>query len=140
MRGATIERRTPDIIPSHERLRPIRDRILVKPLDWAPSKLLEVVRFGRPLRGIVKAVGPGDYRKRYRKNDKGERCGFEYTTTFVPTQVKPGDMVELGGLNIFDGQGYSFQDVMIEGETHLLCTEKDVCAVHDAPTQIHENG
>lgn len=124
-----FERQTPDLIGPHERLRPIRDGILLEPLDWNPSHVIELVRFGRPLRGVVKAVGPGAYQKIYLKNAEGQRCGYKDTMIFTPTDVKPGDVVELGGLSTFDGAGYQFQDVMIDGKTHLLCTEKDVCVV-----------
>lgn len=127
-----FERKTADIIGPTEKLRMLRDGILLEPLDWQPSHVIELVRFGRPLRGIVKAIGPGCYRKRYLKNEQGQRCAVRETSAYIPTEVKVGDIVELGGLNIFDGQGYQFQDVMIEGKTHLLCREADVCGVaHD---------
>lgn len=129
--SAPFERQTPDLIGANETLRPLRDGILLEPLDWNPSHVIELVRFGRPLRGVVKAVGPGAYVKRYLKNEQGQRCAVRETKAFVPTEVKPGDIVELGGLNIFDGLGYQFQDVMLQGKTHLLCTEKDVCVVSD---------
>lgn len=116
-------------------LRPLRDGLLVEPLDWEPSKVLDIVRYGRPLRGIVRATGPGAFQKRYLKNDQGQRCGYKDTSIFVPVEVKPGQLVELGGLDAFDGKGYDFQEVIVGGKRHLLCTEKDVCAVHDGPPQ-----
>lgn len=127
-----FERKITDIVPPGQTLRPLRDGILLEPLDWDPSHVIDLVRFGRPLRGIVKAVGPGAYRKSYLKNSEGQRCAVRETAAFIPTEVKPGDIVELGGLNIFDGEGYSFQDVMLDGKTHLLCREADVCGVDDA--------
>jgi hypothetical protein len=127
-----FDSKTPDIIAAGETLRPLRDGILLEPLDWQPSHVIDLVRFGRPLRGIVRAVGPGVYAKRYLKNAEGQRCAVRDTAAFIPTQVKPCDIVELGGLNIFDGQGYQFQDVMLNGKTYLLCREADVCGVADA--------
>lgn len=124
-----FERQTPDLIGPTETLRPLRDGILLEPLDWNPSHVIDLVRFGRPLRGIVKAVGPGAYKKVYLKNSEGQRCGYKDTMIFMPTEVKVGDTVELGGLNIFDGEGYKFDDIMVDGKTHLLCREADVCGV-----------
>lgn len=129
-----FDSQTTDIVPAGETLRPIRDGILLEPLDWNPSHVIELVRFGRPLRGIVRAVGPGAYEKRYEykiddKTGRRERSAVRETSIFRPTQVKVGDTVELGGLSTFDGAGYQFQDVMFEGKTHLLCTEKDVCGI-----------
>ena len=124
-----FDAKTPDIVAEGETLRPLRDGILLEPLDWNPSHVIDLVRFGRPLRGIVRAVGPGAYRKRYLKNSEGQRCAVRETSAFIPTEVKPGDVVELGGLNAFNGEGYQFQDVMLNGKTHLLCREADVCGV-----------
>ncbi len=40
-----------------------------------------------------------------------------------------GDVVELGGLNIFDGKGYEFPPVMVGLESMLIATERDVVGV-----------
>lgn len=113
-------------------LRPLRDKIVVKPLDWEPSKIISVVRKGRPLRGTIVAVGPGTYLKKYRKDANGQRKSFTLSPFFQRTEVKPGDVVELGGLNQFDGLGYQFAEVVLNGELHLICSEKDVCVVVEA--------
>jgi len=84
-------------------LRLIGDRILVRPLKWEPSKILEVVRYGRPLRGEVVAVGPGAHPKKYKDGPKGKRSLMDYSRHFRPNDVKVGEIVEFGGLNIFDG-------------------------------------
>jgi co-chaperonin GroES (HSP10) len=110
-------------------VRPLGARIIVKPLEWRPSEVIEVVRSGRPLRGAVVAVGPGEYPKKYRKDANGNRTSFEYSRHFQPTEVRVGDIVELGGLNVFDGHGYQFSEIVIGTETHLVCSEKDVCLV-----------
>jgi hypothetical protein len=56
-----------------------------------------------------------------------------YTETghFIPTVVKPGDIVELGGLNAYDGQGYNFPQITIGTETFLIVQEQDVCFVDE---------
>lgn len=110
-------------------LRMLGDRILLKPLAWEPSKIIEVVRHGRPLRGVVMAIGPGIHPVSKRVNQANGKRRVEYSRRFRPCEVKVGDTVELGGLNIFDGKGYDFPEVIVGNETMLICTERDVCVV-----------
>jgi co-chaperonin GroES (HSP10) len=110
-------------------LRPLRDKIIVKPLDWEPSKIISVVRKGRPLRGTVVAVGPGYHPKKYERDRNGNRKSYKLSKHFQRLEVKPGDVVELGGSDVFDGLGYQFQEVVIGTELHLICSEQDVCGV-----------
>lgn len=114
---------------SVDQVRMTGDRILLKPLAWEPSKILEVVRFGRALRGQVMAVGPGHNPIKYRAGPKGKRQFMDYSRHFRPTEVRAGDVVELGGLNQFDGQGYEFQEVIVGNERMIICTERDVAIV-----------
>ena len=68
-----------------------------------------------------------------RKNSAdGKSRRIEFSKHFRPTELKPGDVIELGGLNVFDGQGYSFTEVMIGTDLHLICTERDVAIVREA--------
>lgn len=129
--GVTFAAST-DILAGGTKLRMLRDRILVRPLDWVPSSVIQVVRHGRPLRGVVEAVGPGRLYRRYRAK-AGDSSKREYVETgaFIPTQVKVGDTVELGGLNAYDGQGYNFPQITIGTETFLICQEQDVVGVHE---------
>lgn len=117
------------IIPNVESVRMTGDRILLKPLDWEPSKIISVVRKGRPLRGQVMAIGPGMHPIKYKPHPDGKRRIASYSKHFRKTEVKVGDVVELGGLNIFDGQGYEFPQVVVGNETMLVITERDVAAV-----------
>lgn len=131
--GLPFDAKTPNIIAAGQTLRMLRDNILLEPLDWHPSHVIELVRFGRPLRGIVKAIGPGCYKKvwTYITTPDGnrQRSSYKDTMIFQPTDVRVGDVVELGGKEAFDGEGYKFEDLMIDGKTHLLVTEKDVCGI-----------
>lgn len=118
-------------------LRMTGDRILLKPLDWngsgvhgAHAKII-AVRNGRTLRGTVLAVGPGIHPVSKRRNLGDGRQRIEFSKRFRPTEVKVGDTVELGGLNIFDGQGYDFPEVMVNGEKCLIVTERDVAGVRE---------
>lgn len=112
-------------------LRMMGDRILVKPMDWDTHTQVIAIRHGRPVRGKVIAVGPGANPKKYKAGPKGPKSRMDYSNHFQPTEVKPGDIVELGGLNVFDGLGYQFTDVLYNNEMHLICSEKDVCVVRD---------
>lgn len=126
-------------------LRMLGDRILLKPLDWngesvhGEGSMIHVERRGRPVRGEVMAVGPGCYPNRYKSGTKdGKDFRKSYATkAFRPTEVKIGDIVELGGLNVFDGKGYIYQEVMIGTELHLICSEKDVACVRDDEMPVH---
>ena len=125
------KRQACEVIPPGQKLRPLRDVIILKPLPFEPSDSIETVRFGRPVRGKVVAVGPGHNPWKYKLNAEGQKAAMTRSNYFQPTTVQPGDEVELGGLNIYDGQGYSFQEIMYEGETHLVCREADVCCIRD---------
>lgn len=113
--------------------RMLRDRLLIRPIEWDASKTIVAIRQGRAVRGEVIAAGPGSYPKRH---VKGVRDGKPFhktyeTEIFVPTEVTPGDIVELGGLNAFDGHGYAFQEVLVNNVMHFICQEADVAIVRD---------
>lgn len=129
--GVTLDAKA-EILPAGTKLRLLRDRILVRPLDWTPSCVIQVIRHGRALRGVIEAVGPGRYYRRYRPHptDPNKRQ-YSERETFIPTQVKPGDVVELGGLNAFDGLGYNFPQVMIGTDTFIIAQEQDVCFIDE---------
>lgn len=129
--GVTFAAST-EILAGGTKLRMLRDRMLIRPLDWTPSSIIEVVRHGRPLRGRVEAVGPGRLYRRYKPHptDSRKRTYVE-TGTFIPTQVKVGDIVELGGLNAYDGLGYNFPQITIGTETFLIVQEQDVAFVRE---------
>ena len=133
--GVSIEP-TPEIVTGT--LRMLQDRLLIKPLDWngeqvhgADSRII-VMRDGRPVRGTVVAVGPGrhPFIRKGRTND-GRHTRVTESKRFQPTEVKVGDVVELGGLNQYDGKGYQFQRIVYNGEPHLICSERDVCGVRE---------
>jgi hypothetical protein len=101
-------------------------RILLEPLGWNPSRRLAVVYRGKALRGVVKAVGSGRYPKIY-NGRKGQRTEYRYSKHFLPTTVRVGDVVELGGLEI---RGYLFPTLHVGGVEHVICDEQDVAAVY----------
>lgn len=116
------------------------DRILLAPLDVEFSKIIEVIRHGRPVRGRVLAIGPGIHPVSKRIDiEGGKRRRIEYSKHFRPTEVKVGDIVELGGLNIFDGKGYAFPEVAVNGQSCIICTERDVALVREPEISDYPN-
>lgn len=132
--GVTLSLSQEEVV--NGRMRMTGDRLLIKPLEWNEhgdvSKIIAVERRGNVLRGRVVSVGPGIYptSRRVRSSD-GRSTRVDYSKRFRPTEVKPGDIVELGGLNQFDGKGYNFPTVIYNGERHLIVTERDVALVRD---------
>lgn len=120
--GVSLGRKRVDRIPATENIRPLRDQIVIKPLAWEPSKILEVVYRGKTLRGEILAVGPGHYPKKY-NHDRSKSWDSKQ---FVPTQVKVGDVVELGGLEI---RGYAFDELLWGNQPVVVCREADVTGV-----------
>lgn len=126
-------------------IRMMHDRILLEPMDWDASKIIIAIRHGRPVRGRVIAVGPGHNPIKYKAgaqdnkaNTRGKKAQMDYSKHFRPTEVKPGDVVELGGLNQYDGKGYQFTEVIYNGKPHLICSERDVCLVRDDLTVVEK--
>jgi hypothetical protein len=124
--GARVTNATITAIPASAQLRPLGNSLIVEPLDWEPSKILNVVYMGHPLRGVVRAAGPGKHPTRY-NGRKGARTRSWESKVFVPTTVKVGDVVELGGLEI---RGYLFQSFLWGDKRCIKCTEDDVAIVH----------
>ncbi|SRR6266436_1213720 len=109
-------------------LRPLGDRLLIKPLDLKLSTMIEATWHGKTLRGQVLAAGPGEYPNCYNTT----RTKSWSSKAFRKTEVKVGDIVELGGM---DFGGYTFPELYVNGERCLLVSEKDICGVHLAAMQ-----
>ncbi len=125
------------------KIRPLRDQIIVEPLQVHHSDFLDVIEYCKPLRGIVRAVGPGHYPKRYDHPDKGRRTKMWDSKVFQPTEVKVGDVVELGGYGEDDMghlyRGFNFQQFSWGGKWHVICREADICAIVEADTSLSED-
>ena len=100
--------------------------MIVEPLDVIHSAYIIVFDTSKPLRGRVKAIGPGTYPKLYDHRDKHKRTKTWDSYRFRPTEVKVGDIVQLGGAEI---GGYSFEQFYWGGKLHIHCTERDVCGI-----------
>ena len=130
VRGKRIGNETSSYVSASESIRPLRDQIVLEPLEWEPSKVIRVAYFGRPLRGRVKAIGPGRYELKY-NGPKGKRTKSWLGNCFIPTEVKVGDVVELGGLGLGTNElrGYAFQTFIWGVKEHIICREGDVTMV-----------
>lgn len=128
-RGLSMRPDTLNFIPAQAKLRPLRDQMIVEPLDVVYSKYLIVKSDTKPLRGIVKAIGPGTFPKLYNHPDKQKRSKMWDSTQFRPTEVKVGDVIHLGGL---ENGGYSFESFYWGDTVHIHCTEKDVAGIEVA--------
>lgn len=118
-------------LPAGTKLRPLRDQIIVKAIEWRPSAVIHLAgNERRPMRGEVVAVGPGQRVKRYWRNAKGEKCKVGETGQVIPTEVRPGDIVELGGLEL---DGYRFPQLTIGSEVHVIAQEQDITLIHEGP-------
>ena len=118
-------------IKADEKILPLRDHIIVEPLNVVLSQYIIVREEVKPLRGIIKAVGPGHYPKKYDHPEKHKRTLMWDSEVFEPTTVKVGDVIELGG---YDFKGYSFPTIYWGGKLHLICREADVSGVIDGLT------
>lgn len=106
-------------------IKPLRDQLIVKPLPPHLSQTIHASWNGEAVRGEVIAAGPGKYpniHTRFYKDGKEVRQ-VRQSTQFRPTQVKPGDIVQLGGMEI---GGYLWNHIIVDGDDCILCTEQDV--------------
>lgn len=132
-RGVALTNETIDFIPATDKLRPLRDQMIVEPIDVMHSSILVIPpHTSKLVRAKVLAIGPGHYPHDYLDKDghrgarKGERVKMIHGTTFVPTQVKPGDIVHLDGRN----SGKQAFDAFYWGDTYCLhCREADVAGI-----------
>ena len=128
--GTRVGNETATYVPAEAKLRPLRDQIILEPLDWTPSKVIRIAYTGRPVRGIVRAIGPGRYPTKY-DGPKGKRTKSWLGKTYIPTEVKVGDTVALGGIELGTGalRGYAFQSFLWGMKEHVICSERDITGI-----------
>ncbi len=117
-------------------IRPLHDYLIVEPLDSPLSLIVETVHKTKPLRGIVRAAGPGHYPLQYDHEEKHKRTKMWRSKRFQPNEVHIGDTVSLGGLNF---RGYAFPTFLWHGKTHLICREADVVGI-ESPASLDQGG
>lgn len=124
-------------IPADQQIRPLRDQILIEPLPLDLNSSLEVVYRGKPVRGIVRAVGPGRYPIKYLDSlgrptqKRGDRKTLILSKHYRPCDVKVGDVVDIGGLDI---GGYLFPLIRWGAMEIVICREEDVALVDEDET------
>lgn len=128
-RGVRFADKAVNFVSQGQTIRPLRDQILVKPLPVALGDRIQADWHGQVLRGIVTAAGPGCYPNIHAR---GFKDGKPYHTVrqskvFRATELKIGDVVELGGREI---GGYLFPKVWFDGDWCVICREADVAIVH----------
>lgn len=91
-------------------LKPLADRVVVKPLELDEQKVGSIyipdTAKEKPMQGEVIAVGPG------KVSDSGEK---------LPLEVKVGDKVLYGK--------YSGTEVSVDGNDYLIMRESDIFAI-----------
>lgn len=134
--GLRIKNTLNVIVGEHEQIRCLRDFMVVEPLDWTPSKIIIVAGYqGEALRGIVRSVGPGRYLIEYQDAlnghwgisvPKGRRVKSRDSRIFRPCDVKVGDIVEFGGLEL---KGFLHPTILWGTKEMVLCREEDVAGI-----------
>jgi hypothetical protein len=120
-RGVRLTDENLTFIPATTKIRPLRDQMIVEPLDVIHSRIL-IVPSGDPVRGICRAIGPGLYRKQYDSPDKHKRTKVWEGMQFIPTEVKCGQTVLLDPHLKYDE--FYWGDRM-----HIHCRQEDVCGI-----------
>lgn len=93
-------------------IRPLADRVLVRPEDSADEKspsgiiIPDTARKEKPERGIVVAVGEG------KRTDRGE---------IIPMHVKVGDTIMFSK--------YGFDEVKIDNKDYFIVAESNILAI-----------
>jgi chaperonin GroES len=99
-------------------LRPLRDRIVVRPIERVKSQVIDVIMEELPNIGEVLAVGPGEIDKKGR---------------LIPNPIEIGQRIRFGGME--DYLSYPrFED---NGEEYLVMSWKDVCFVEADDAKNH---
>ena len=89
-------------------LRPLKDRILVKPIERKASEFIQAIHNELPTEGVVVAVGPG-------KVVKGR---------LRPLDTKVGDHIKFG-----EGDYLKFPEYWVGNHRYLVMSEADVAGV-----------
>lgn len=95
-------------------IRPLRDRIVVQPLEEQLSQVLEVVRLGhegKHARGRVVAVGPS-----VKLDERYYPRG--------PHDAQVGDVIQFTDI-------FKFPQILDRGEKFLILQEADICAIEE---------
>ena len=121
-RGVRMTDENLTFIPADSNIRPLRDQMVVEPLDVIHSRILIVPPGGDPVRGICRAIGPGHYRKQYDSQDKHKRTKVWEGMQFIRTEVKVGQTVLLD-------PHLKYEQFYWGDRLHIHCRQEDVCGI-----------
>jgi len=99
-------------------IRPLRDRIVVRPIERVKSEVIEVIMDELPNIGEVLAVGPGE------RDKKGR---------LIQNPIEIGQRIRFGGMEDY----LSYPRFEIDGEELIVMSWKDVCFVEAENAQNH---
>ena len=99
-------------------LRPLRDRIVVRPIERVKSQVIDVIMDELPNIGEVLAVGPGEIDKKGR---------------LIPNPIEIGQRIRFGGMEDY----LSYPRFEIDGEELIVMSSKDVCFVEADDAKNH---
>lgn len=99
-------------------LRPLRDRIVVRPIERVKSQVIDVIMDELPNIGEVLAVGPGE------RDKKGR---------LIPNPIEIGQRIRFGGMEDY----LSYPRCEVDGEELIVMSWKDVCFVEVENAQNH---
>ena len=99
-------------------LRPLRDRIVVRPIERVKSEVIDVIMEELPNIGEVLAVGPGEIDKKGR---------------LIPNPIEIGQRIRFGGMEDY----LSYPRFEENGEELIVMSWKDVCFVEADDAQNH---
>jgi co-chaperonin GroES (HSP10) len=136
-RGVAMTDENLTFIPAGTKLKPLRDQIIIEPMDIMHSRVLIIPPHeSKLIRGKVIAAGPGHYPNRYldKNGDRipdGRKVGRTQIvagTVFVPNPVRVGDTVHLDGRQT----GKSAFDAFYWGPKYCIhARAEDVAGVED---------
>jgi co-chaperonin GroES (HSP10) len=130
-RGAFFDGSSLTYIEANETIRPLRDNLIIELEEEALSAYILVAASVKPLEGIVLAVGPGTYPKRYDHPDKHKRTKVWDSKAYLKTEVKVGDRIKLGDGEITNN---SFQRIRWGHRTCAIIREVDIAGIVDTET------
>lgn len=99
-------------------LKPLRDRIVVRPIERVKSQVIDVIMNELPNIGEVLAVGPGE------RDKKGR---------LIPNPIEIGQRIRFGGMEDY----LSYPRCEVDGEELIVMSWKDVCFVEADNAQNH---
>lgn len=129
-RGVRVSNALLTFVREDETIRCLRDHIVVEPLDIDHGTMLQLVYRGQPVRGKVLCVGPGRFQKKY-DGPKGKRSKSWDSKQFSICDIREGDLVDLGGLEL---GGYLFTRIIWGNTDVVTAREADIAVVIDETT------